>query len=118
MRRALALWLQVVISFPLIGAPVLAAASVDAHACCRRTGQHHCSDSESGSGPSVSEAPQCPCPSAAPVSTLDSQSLAPAVAQRVGPPAISQSASIRAFEDPAIVSHRGATHKRGPPSLL
>jgi hypothetical protein len=66
MRRALALFLLLVFSFPLIAPALLADALSNLPECCRRGGKHHCAmgldDGESGQGSAFrSTQPKCPC---------------------------------------------------------
>jgi len=126
MRRALALFLLAVLSFPLIAAGLYPSADAQLPACCRRDGRHHCAMSDESermaqpsSGPAVrANQPKCPYYPAATSITGD-----PNVAILRDSPAILYSLVHQA---PALV-HAAPRYripfsrtrqKRGPPAPL
>jgi hypothetical protein len=122
MRRALAIFLLVGFSFPLI-APLFTSGPSEASlpACCRRNGKHHCMMSaammgqiESG-GPTISE--KCPYSPFAGVALMLPHAMAPA--QR--PPAAAGSTGQAGIVREALAGYRISAdrtrQKRGPPSL-
>ena len=120
MRRALAILLMAVFSFPLIS-PALFASDAESNlpACCRRDGKHHCammaSESESPSGPSL-QAARCPSfPAASATPSSPAVSLPP-VSQVIFAGLLSHPASCPQTEALCRISYSRAGQKRGPPT--
>lgn len=119
MRRALAIFLLVGFSLPLI-APLLASTPSEASlpACCRRDGQHHCMMLGQGSPQDRTVAPKCP------FAPFASRSLmAPhAIAAGHRPIASAGMAGLGVIVREALAGYRISAdrtrQKRGPPSFL
>jgi hypothetical protein len=119
MRRALAILLLALFSFPLI-TPALFASDEDSNlpACCRRGGKHHCAmmamQSESPSGPAAQAARCSSFPAASEIPGRPAVSL-PAVFQAIFAGLLSHPASCPQAEALCRISYSRAGQKRGPP---
>jgi hypothetical protein len=123
MRRALALLLMAVFSFPLIAPAWIAGNASDLPACCRRNGKHHCAmaaaDTGTASGSVVRTIlPKCP--------NYPTAHAAPGE-RNVALPQNSQAVFASLFHRPTVqtrteskyrVSFSRSRSKRGPPTLL
>lgn len=122
MRRALAVLLLLVFSFPLI-APALTATPDDSSlpACCRRNGKHHCMMSgmmmgDTSSSFTVSE--KCPYSPFAGVSLMLPHVFASGSRSANASHAPGPSAIVRDAEAGYRISFHRARQKRGPPARL
>ena len=123
MRRALAMLLVVVFSYPLIAPAVAARLDLSAlPACCRPNGKHHCMMSMmmTVNVPSRYQAVSETCPYR-PFANVTLM-LPHAIAARTTPAAAAQAAgpaaAVRDVEAGYRISFHRARQKRGPPSLL
>jgi hypothetical protein len=118
MRRFAAILVVIGISFSLILPAVLAAdAQSNLAACCRRGGQHHCTQQESGSGPAWRADK---CASFPGVKALPGQRAAAGLpAAAVIFASLASHPSVHAQTQALCrISHDRAGQKRGPPLFL
>jgi hypothetical protein len=120
MRRALAILLMALFSFPLIS-PALFASDADSNlpACCRRGGKHHCAmmamGSESPSPGRSAQAGRCSLfPDAGAIPGSPAVSL-PAVCKAIFAELLSHPASCSQVKALCLISYSRAGQKRGPP---
>jgi hypothetical protein len=122
MRRALAIFLLVGFSFPLI-APLFASGPSESSlpACCRRDGKHHCmmASMMMGAGPSSNETVSEKCPYApfAGVALMLPHAFAPRGVSVLLGHAVTSAAVVRDAEAGYRISADRTRQKRGPPSL-
>jgi len=120
MRRALALLLLAVLSFPLIAAPLFVEALPGVPACCRRSGQHHCEAAGTGSANNSPAATSARCPSwpGPAIASRQLKAPLPAVAVQTSSPLLSQPGLFTSHARPFRAAVKDSIKKRGPPSLL
>jgi hypothetical protein len=122
MRRALALFLLSLFSFPLI-APILAAESRPGlPACCRRDGKHHCAltdRQDSPAGPSArATLPKCPQYPQGGTVPASSPSFLPVVRSVAGLAPFFQPLLERGKRTLPRTAICDSSRKRGPPANL
>lgn len=125
LRRASAILLLVVFSFPLISPMLFARSESTLPACCRRDGKHHCSmeskaDSPQPSGASALEGAPSRCPLFPKGSTMPSagKTSVPRPAWLLQAPVRSYPAATEQTEARYRISFSRVWQKRGPPSLF
>ena len=125
MRRALALLLVAVLSFPLIAPVLLANTASDLPACCRRDGKHHCAvvdmanQRELPASQSVKALqPRCPLFPKAGVVPACSKTILLSVTPRVGAPHLFYFRIAKPDDNGHRIALSGSVRKRGPPTSL
>ena len=126
MRRAIALLLLTVISFPLIGAVLPSDPASNLPPCCRRNGKHHCAMQNAmnrlavpGAPAIAAVQPKCPLfPKAGPVTPAGYGVLLPCNAIRSGRLPRSGAAVRKADASFARIDATGPVRKRGPPATF
>jgi hypothetical protein len=125
MRRALALLLVAVLSFPLIAPVLLANTASDLPACCRRDGKHHCAvvdmanQRELPASQSVKALqPRCPLFPKTVLVPAYTKTLLLSVTPRVGAPHLFYLTIAKPDDNRPLIALSGSVRKRGPPTSL
>jgi hypothetical protein len=125
MRRALALILVALLSFPLIAPVLLANTASDLPACCRRDGKHHCAvvDEANQRDLPASQSvkalqPRCPLFPTTGVVPAYSKTTLLSVTPRVGAPRLFYLTIAKPNDNRPRIALSGSVRKRGPPTSL
>ena len=123
MRRALALFLLVVFSFPLIAPALSVGAASNLPECCRRAGKHHCAmmvdEAASTTGISFRAVqPRCPLYPGAPSTPASEYVAALKGSSPIFAALVSYPCAQAQTEAGYRISFSRSSQKRGPPAVL
>jgi hypothetical protein len=121
MRRALALFLLVLSSFPLVAPAALAGAKSNLPACCRRNGEHHCGamdEATASSGVAIHSVSRCPAFPLATTAPADARVAVLKNSAVIFGAIVSHPAIYFQTEASYRISFSRSRQKRGPPALL